>query len=162
MFWASKPKQTAKTSRDRLCLRRPDAIHGGQRLTAPLVWLILFPALLIDLSVSLFHAICFPLYGIPRVRRSDYIVIDRHYLRYLNIIERLNCIYCGYFNGLIAYIREIAARVEQHWCPIKHARHTAAFHSRYSNFIDYGDAKQFRQRYESIRGSFSDLKPDDK
>ncbi|QKQ27401.1 hypothetical protein [Candidatus Reidiella endopervernicosa] len=24
LFWASKPKQTAKTSRDRLCLRRPD------------------------------------------------------------------------------------------------------------------------------------------
>ncbi|QKQ27419.1 hypothetical protein [Candidatus Reidiella endopervernicosa] len=23
LFWASKPKQTAKTSRDRLCLRRP-------------------------------------------------------------------------------------------------------------------------------------------
>ncbi|WP_236860642.1 hypothetical protein [Candidatus Reidiella endopervernicosa] len=27
MFWASKPKQTAKTSRDRLCLRRPTVLR---------------------------------------------------------------------------------------------------------------------------------------
>ncbi|OOZ41688.1 hypothetical protein BOW53_03155 [Solemya pervernicosa gill symbiont] len=28
LFWASKPKQTAKTSRDRLCLRRPEYTDG--------------------------------------------------------------------------------------------------------------------------------------
>jgi hypothetical protein len=52
----------------------------------------------------------------PKVRRSDYIILDRQKLRYLNSIERLNCAYCGYANGAIAYVQEIAGRTEQHWC----------------------------------------------
>lgn len=41
-----------------------------------------------DLFVTVYQYICFPLYGIPRVRRKDYFVYDRAYLGYLNIIEK--------------------------------------------------------------------------
>ena len=34
----------------------------------------------------------------------------------------INCIYRSYANGLCSYVTEVAARTEQHWCPIKHAR----------------------------------------
>ena len=67
------------------------------------------------------QAICFRSYRIPRVRRMDYIRLDRSQLAYLNWVETLNCLYCGYANGVAAYVREIAGRTEQYWCPIKHA-----------------------------------------
>lgn len=126
-------------------------------LTTPIIWSCLPPALLLDLTVSIFQMICFPVYAIPKVKRADYIVIDRHYLNYLNGIEKINCCYCGYFNGLIAYIQEIAARTEQYWCPIKHAKRSKAHHSRYKNFLDYGDATGYRKNSKKVRRDFTDL-----
>ena len=130
-------------------------------LTAPLIWFMLIPALFLDLSVTVFQAVCFRIYGIPRVKRRRYIVIDRHSLAYLNIIEKFNCIYCGYFNGLIAYVQEVAARTEQFWCPIKHARRLAAIHSRYGKFLEYGDAEGYRRHLEEVRRAFTDLDNND-
>ena len=126
-------------------------------LTIPFIWACLIPALFMDAFVCLFQAVCFPIYKIPKVKRSSYIVIDRHALSYLNAIEKLNCMYCGYFNGLIAYIREIAGRTEQYWCPIKHARRTSGFHSRYSKFLEYGDAEGYRKELDKVRHAFEDL-----
>ncbi|MFQ5483358.1 MAG: hypothetical protein ACE5ER_11455 [Nitrospinaceae bacterium] len=127
-------------------------------LTAPVIWSCLMPAVLMDAVLSFYQWVCFPVYGIPRVRRADYILLDRGFLRYLNAIERFNCFYCAYFNGVVAYTREIAARTEQYWCPIKHARRIRGIHSRYSKFLDYGDAEAFRQEIERVRRDFADLK----
>ena len=126
-------------------------------LTAPIIWSCIVPAVFMDIMVSIFHSVCFRLYGIPMVKRSDYIVVDRHGLQYLNLIEKLNCIYCGYFNGLIAYVQEIAARTEQYWCPIKHARKLAMIHSRYHKFIEYGDGQYYQDRLVELRKDFNDL-----
>ncbi|MBI4382666.1 MAG: hypothetical protein HY579_01365 [Nitrospinae bacterium] len=130
-------------------------------VTAPVIYSCIFPALFMDLALSVYQAICFPVYGIPKVRRSDYIVIDRHYLSYLNAIEKFNCVYCGYFNGLAGYVREIAARTEQYWCPIKHARKHRAIHGRYKFFFEYGDAATYRKEIEKVRRSFDDLKKEE-
>ncbi len=127
-------------------------------LTAPVIWSCLFPAVFMDLVMTFYQAICFPIYGIPKVKRKDYIVVDRHYLSYLNGLEKLNCVYCGYFNGLIGYVQEIAARTEQYWCPIKHARKTRFVHGRYSKFLSYGDGVSYRKNIESVRREFDDLK----
>lgn len=129
-------------------------------LSAPVIWLCLFPALLMDLVVSLFQAICFPLYGIPKVRRAEYVIIDRHHLAYLNVIEKLNCVYCNYFNGVIAYVREVAGRTEQYWCPIKHASQAKGRHSRYAKFVDYGDHEAWPEQARALRGEFADLTQD--
>lgn len=127
-------------------------------LTAPVVWFCLVPAVFLDLAVTVYQFICFPVYKIPRVKRNDYIVIDRHALTYLNIIEKINCIYCSYFTGLIAYIQEMAARTEQYWCPIKHARKINNIHSHYRNFFEYGDADSYRDKIEKVRRDFEELK----
>ena len=126
-------------------------------LTVPFIWAGMAPAVFLDVVVSIFQTVCFPIYQIPKVRRSNYIVIDRHSLAYLNIIEKINCVYCGYFNGLIAYVHEISARTEQHWCPIKHARRTDHFHSRYSKFLEFGDGDNYRERFNEVRNDFKDL-----
>lgn len=127
-------------------------------LTAPVIWFCIFPALFMDLVVTFYQAICFRVYGMPRVKRNKYIVIDRRSLSYLNGIEKLNCAYCGYFNGLIAYVQEVAARTEQYWCPIKHARRTALIHSRYGKFFEYGDGDGYRNKIEEVRRDFDDIK----
>jgi hypothetical protein len=128
-------------------------------LTAPLVYSCFVPFVLLDAVVTLYQSVCFPVYGVPRVRRRAYLVFDRGRLQYLNAFERFNCIYCSYSNGLIAYVAEVAARTEQHWCPIKHAQQLRAPHSRYAKFLAYGDAESYRQKLEQMRRDFSDLNP---
>ena len=130
--------------------------------TAPVAYSLAVPFLLLDLWVSLFQVVCFPMYGIKRVRRADYFVIDRHHLRYLNAIEKLNCFYCSYANGLIAYVREIAGRAEQYWCPIKHAHRVRTPHSHYDRFVAYGDAHAYRQELERLRAELSDKRSQSK
>ncbi len=123
----------------------------GYVLSAPLIYGLIVPLVFLDLAVTLYQQVCFRIYKIPLVRRSDYIVVDRHHLAYLNGLEKLNCVYCGYANGLIAYAREIAGRTEQFWCPIKHARRAADPHDRADVFFDYGDAEAYRSRLQELR-----------
>jgi len=125
-------------------------------LTAPLIYLGWIPFLLLDGFVSLYQAICFPIYGIPRVRRSDYLVFDRADLPYLNLIEKFNCFYCSYGNGIAAYFREVAARTEQYWCPIKHARRIRNAHDCYPRFFDHGDAETYRQGLARLRRQYAE------
>ena len=131
-------------------------------LTAPFIYSILLPISLLDLLVCLYQWICFPVYRIPRVRRGDYVVLDRHRLAYLNVVERVNCVYCGYANGVLAFAREVASRTEQYWCPIKHARRAKGCHARQCLFCEYGDAEGFRHEYEELRRQFSETKPSGK
>ena len=75
----------------------------------------------------------------------------RGQLAYLNVLEELNCEYCAYANGLLAYVGEVASRTEEYWCPIKHARPVLGVHSRYGSFVDYGDGDAYRHDLERLR-----------
>jgi hypothetical protein len=120
-------------------------------LISPFVYILVVPFVALDLGVWLFQRICFFTWGIVPVRRADYVILDRRHLAYLNGIEKMNCLYCSYANGLIAYVREVASKTEQYWCPIKHAVRTKAAHARYHRFLDYGDAEAFHARLEEFR-----------
>ncbi|MBC7610022.1 MAG: hypothetical protein H7228_10690, partial [Polaromonas sp.] len=104
-------------------------------ITGPLIYGMAVPLLMLDICVSFYQWACFPIYGIKKVRRSDYLVFDRRHLAYLNIIEKFHCTYCEYGNGLMGYMAEILARTEQYFCPIKHARKILGTHSRYQRFL---------------------------
>lgn len=119
--------------------------------TAPVIYSVLPVFLLLDAWVTAYQWVCFPVYGIARVVRRSYFVVDRHKLAYLNGIEKVNCVYCSYANGVIAYVREIAGRTEQYWCPIKHARAIPTPHARYHLFFDYGDARAYRHQLTGMR-----------
>ena len=120
-------------------------------LTAPVIYSLIVPVALLDLWVMAYQAICFPAYKIPKVRRRDYLVFDRRHLAYLNIIEKINCAYCSYANGAIAFMREVASRTEVYWCPIKHARRVLGPHPHYQGFADFGDAEGFRDRLKQMK-----------
>jgi hypothetical protein len=120
-------------------------------ITAPLIYAMIIPLALLDLFLFVYQAVCFPLYRIPKVRRSNYVVIDRHNLGYLNMIEKLNCLYCGYADGVLAYGRQILSRTETYWCPIKHARRILDPHRRYARFVDFGDGEVFEESARALR-----------
>ncbi|MFC1588902.1 hypothetical protein ACFL3P_01375 [Pseudomonadota bacterium] len=120
-------------------------------LSAPIIYGILPMWFLLDLCLGMYQGICFRLYGMPRVSRSQYIIIDRHRLAYLNIIEKMNCMYCSYVGGLLSYGREIASRTEQYWCPIKHAHKVLDEHDKFVYFSEYGDACGYQTNLEEAR-----------
>jgi hypothetical protein len=120
-------------------------------ITGPIIYSMIVPLAILDLFVSFYQAICFPIYGIAKVSRADYIVFDRQQLEYLNFIEKFHCTYCAYANGLIAYVAEISGRTEEYFCPIKHARKIFGTHAHYARFLDYGDAADYEARLEQFR-----------
>ena len=126
-------------------------------LSAPLIYAVFFPMLVFDLFVWTYQWVCFPLYGLARVQRADYFVFDRVHLGYLNLIEKINCAYCSYGNGLIAYAREVVGQTEQYWCPIKHARKVLQAHPYYMGFVDFGDAKAYREELAQLRAQLASL-----
>lgn len=126
-------------------------------LSSPVIYGVFVALVLLDLTVCAYQAICFPIYGIPKVRRRDYLVFDRGHLAYLNALEKLNCLYCSYGNGLIAFVREVVARTEEYWCPIKHARRILDAHPYYTDFADFGDAESYRAELARLREELKKL-----
>jgi len=124
-------------------------------ITGPIIYGMIIPLVILDFFVSLYQAACFPIYKIAKVRRADYIVLDRQHLEYLNFIEKFHCTYCAYGTGLIAYMCEIVARTEQYFCPIKHARKILGTHARYASFLDYGEATDYEAKLEEFRTALS-------
>jgi len=120
-------------------------------LTGPVIYAMIVPLAMLDLCVSFYQWACFPIYGITKVKRSDYIVFDRWHLGYLNVIEKFHCTYCEYGTGLMAYMSEILARTEQYFCPIKHARKILGKQGRYNYFLGYGEADVYEARLEQFR-----------
>jgi hypothetical protein len=150
-------------ARHRLLKKRLLNYVMGARLTmilsAPAIYALIIPLVLLDLFVWVYQVACFPVYGIPRVRRGDYLAFDRGQLAYLNALEKLNCEYCAYANGILAYVREVASRTEEYWCPIKHARRVLGVHSRYGSFVDFGDGDAYRHDLERLREESRSLDP---
>jgi hypothetical protein len=129
-------------------------------LSVPFIYPLIVPLVLLDLSVTLYQWVCFPLYRMARVKRSDYFVFDRTHLAYLNLLEKINCAYCSYGNGLLAYVREVVGRTEQYWCPIKHARKVLQAHPHYHGFADYGDAEHYREALVRLREDLARMHSD--
>ena len=131
------------------------AVRPLNYFTAPVIYGFIVPLAFLDICITIYQATCFPIYGIPKARRSNYIVMDHQQLAYLNIVEKFHCLYCSYATGLVAYAREIAARTEQYFCPIKHARRVLGSHARYAHFLDYGDAADFSAKLEKFRSELA-------
>lgn len=129
-------------------------------LSIPFIYGMIIPVAFLDLFLFVYQVCAFPLYKIPRVKRSEYIVYDRQFLDYLNIIQKVNCLYCSYANGVFAYAVEVGARTERYWCPIKAARHPKLPHVHYSEFADYGDPEGFKELFNDEQCFNKNMKND--
>ncbi len=117
-------------------------------ISLPFIGILIVPFLFLDICVEIYHRLCFPLYGIPIVDRSKYLIFDRYKLDYLNNIQKTNCTYCAYINGLLKYITEIGAQTEIYWCSIKHSKKDAIYPEHQKDFLEYGDAATFSNKYK--------------
>ena len=120
-------------------------------LTAPLIYGMVIPAILVDVIIFIYQHVVFRIFKFEFLKRSDYIVFDRHYLGYLNPVEKLNCVYCSYVNGVLQYASAIASRTEFYFCPIKHAKKIAYDHDYYQDYLAYGDEDEYQKKLKELR-----------
>lgn len=120
-------------------------------LSAPIIYGMIIPVMLLDVILFVYHQVIFRIYKFEFIKRSDYIIFDHQYLGYLNPIEKLNCLYCSYFNGLMHYASVIAGRTELFFCPIKHAKKIAYEHKYYNKYLFYGDGENYQKKLKKLR-----------
>lgn len=120
-------------------------------LSSPLIYAMVIPAILFDIILFIYQQVIFRIYKFKPIKRSDYIIYDHQYLGYLNSIEKLNCLYCSYFNGLMQYASAIASRTEYYFCPIKHAKKVTYQHDYYDLYFTYGDGDGYQSKLKELR-----------
>lgn len=123
-------------------------------ISIPFIYGMFIPWILLDISLFIYQQTAFRLYSIPLVKRSEYILFDRKHLSYLNIIQKINCLYCSYMNGLFSYAVEVWWRTEKYWCPIKAARNKKWWHDWEEYFADYWDPEGFKKAFNSNKEFF--------
>lgn len=114
------------------------------------IYILIIPILLLDFFIEVYHRICFPIYKFNYIKRKNYIQIDRQKLNYLNWFQKLNCVYCGYANGVIHYWSKIAGETERYWCGIQHQKNKNFIplpHQK--NFSEYGNEQEFIKKYKN-------------
>lgn len=116
-------------------------------LSIPFIYMMILPAILLDMFLTIYQYTAFPLYRIPRVERGDHFIYERRFLNYLNWFQKINCLYCSYVNGLFAYAVEIGAKTERYWCPLKATHHPRFTHPLYNDFADYGNPEEWVAKY---------------
>ncbi len=117
-------------------------------ISMPFIWGVLPAFIALDILIEIYHRLCFPLYGMKYIKRSHYIVFDRHKLKYLKWYDKINCAYCEYANGLLHYASQITGQTEQYWCAIKHfPKKGYKEPPHHKNFLKYGDEKSYRKLY---------------
>lgn len=58
----------------------------------------------LSVAVILYQWLLKPLFGLPRVRWADHVILDRHRYQELGWFDVFNCWFCGYANGLCTMI----------------------------------------------------------
>ena len=112
----------------------------------PFIYGMFFSIVFLDVCLEVYHRVCFPLYGIAFVDRWKYIRLDRHKLSYLSGLQKVNCSYCAYANGLFRYASAIAGETERYWCGVKHAADPAfAEPEHHKDFLPYGDERAYKE-----------------
>jgi len=115
-------------------------------ISIPFIWLPLLVVVPLHLITAFYQAVCFRLYGIERVKLRGYVEFDREKLGYLSLVDKINCAYCSYANGVFAYVSEVGHRTEYYWCGVKHKAfpNNPAF-AYQAKFAPYGDEEAFNQ-----------------
>jgi hypothetical protein len=125
-----------------LVVQSDKAVHKPNVLlvlpSAIAIYSVFFPILLLDLWVRFYQAFYFRIMHIPFVPREDFVVIDRYDLSELTITQKLNCLYCEYANGTLAWLKAVANQTEIYSCAIKHKTQPKG-QEHQQNFYEYNE-----------------------
>lgn len=112
-------------------------------ITGPIIYSMIFPLLLLDVFVSFYQWSCFPIYGIPKLMRKDFIIFDRQELKYLDWISKCHCTYCAYGVGVVAFVGAVIGATESYFCPIKHKSKKIHAAQKYARYIPFDEPANF-------------------
>lgn len=82
---------------------------------------MLFFIVLMDIVSWCYQEIYFSISGIPKIKRSTYVVMTRHTLQSLTLLQKWSCWYCEYTNGVITWMKALANQTETYSCAIKYS-----------------------------------------
>lgn len=68
----------------------------------------------LSVAVLLYQWLLKPLFGLPRVRWADHVILDRHRVKGLSAFDVFNCWFCGYANGLCTMINTEMDALSRH------------------------------------------------
>jgi hypothetical protein len=112
-------------------------------VTGPIIYSMIFPLLILDAFVSFYQWSCFPIYGIPKLSRKDFIIFDRQELKYLDWISKFHCTYCAYGVGVVAFVSEVIGATEAYFCPIEHKSKKIQAPQTYGRYIPFDEPANF-------------------
>lgn len=67
----------------------------------------------VTLATFCYQWIMRPILGIKRLRWADYVILDRHRIDGLVAIDKFNCLFCGYANGITTLINHELDQLNQ-------------------------------------------------
>ncbi len=121
-------------------------------LTIPFLFSAAIPFIILDIWIEIYHRVSFPFYRMSYIKRGQYIKVDRHKLSYLDPMQKLNCVYCGYVNGVLQYWVKIVGETEKYWCGIMH-KEDKNFNAppHHAEFISYDNKEEYINKFKSQR-----------
>ncbi len=126
--------------------RAEDEVGNAKLLgAAPFIYSMIVPLFLLHVWTQIYQQIAFRLYGMEPVDQRKFITDQRWKLQYLNFLEQINCLYCGYANGVIAFVKEVSIETEKMWCPIKDKRFPERELEHRQEFAVYGDEQSLKK-----------------
>ncbi|MEP7103871.1 MAG: hypothetical protein ABI721_04150 [Candidatus Dojkabacteria bacterium] len=84
------------------------------------IYSVVIPVVLLDVWLTIYQFIYFKINDIPMVKKSDYISFERWDLKRLNWLQKIDCFYCEYVNGIFAWAKGVGIQTEVYSCAIKH------------------------------------------
>jgi len=127
-----------------LIIQNNKKIRSSSVLFTPLaaltIYSMIIPVIILDIWTTVYQSIYFSILDIPKIKKSDYIMYDRWQLNKLNILQRFNCVYCEYVNGLLAWAKGVSNQTEIYSCAIKHS----AIRRGQNNQVDFYDYNKFK------------------
>ena len=112
-------------------------------VTGPVIYSMVFPIAILDICISAYQYICFPVYKIKKFKRSDYIIFDRQELRYLDWVSKFHCTYCAYGVGVIDFSKAVIGATEAYFCPIKHDKKNEIINRKIPPYIEFNEPDNF-------------------
>lgn len=112
-------------------------------ITGPIIYGMIFPIIFLDFCISFYQWSCFPIYGIQKLSRNDFIIFDRQELRYLDWISKFHCTYCAYGVGVITFSSQVINVTEAYFCPIKHHSKTVDKNNKKFKFLEFEEPENF-------------------
>lgn len=101
-----------------------------------MIYSMIVPYVICDIWTNLYQIFYFKIMGIPTIDRREYFTLDRGKLSKLNVLQKTNCVYCGYINGLVAWQKAVANQTELYSCAIKHKEEIAG-QEHHEEFFEY-------------------------